>query len=315
MYRREGLGSTDEFTHASGDRVACGLNDPARPSSTSTQLIPVRSHSTALLAPTDVLYDQFELVDRLYSLKIDDYPAHYTLQHLSDLLTLPGHSPPIGLTSVYSRQRQLSTQKASKHGYAAFESVSTRKAVVTAMKRYREDDDEYLAVSNMHSRYWAWQAFPRDFKERYEKSHSDLRPSHDDQRRIIDSPLDVRPSHDDHRRIIDSPLTARPSPRYQVARFGTSIIPQELMLNFPLLHIKHLPLNSPLVRPEPLRDYFGTKVDRDSILGIFIGDVTDLGSLPVYMVLKTVEAANLFGKLPSLYRFSAIAEDLALSVF
>ena len=40
--RRDQLGSTDEFTIESGDRLAHGLNDPNRPSSSSKTFIPVR---------------------------------------------------------------------------------------------------------------------------------------------------------------------------------------------------------------------------------------------------------------------------------
>ena len=202
---------------------------------------------------------------------IDYYPASFTLQDLSDFFTIPGHSPPLALHSMYHyrRQTELGTIK-TKFAFVAFEEESTKKAVM----KLSGLELNGCAIKVMVPKYsqgrvrWQWNAFPFGYQQDYERQHDRRRSS---------------------RQLNNAPARGRD----QAAKFKDPLVPHKIMLRYPQLHVNQFPPDSPHVTVPKLFDFFAQSVDRSLILSIHI-DPMDRNRLvvPAFVALKTQEAAD-----------------------
>ena len=198
------------------------------------------------------------MADQLHTLYVDFFPTHYTLRDLSDLLTLPGHSPPVALRSIYAHRRQVEENfgKRTKFAFVAFESVKTKKAVIQKFDGFNvEGQWDYrlrVADSTYASSGWQWNSFSVQYKEEYEicrgRARSPPGPS-------FPRPPITRSLHDT-REYSGASTSGSVVPRRTLETDQTIYVPQALMLEFPEIYIEELPLDTSLATPRNLLQQF-----------------------------------------------------------
>lgn len=186
---------------------------------------------------------QRELEESLYSIFIDYYPASYTLQDLCDILTIPGHVPPVAIKSTNSIERQAGGG-GRKFAHAAFESEKTKQAVVDKVSQLTLEGHrltvEDASAPRPGGSMWRWNSFSAEFAKDYEKKAERGRKTND---RFRHGPSVVL--SDEH-------------------------VPLHLVNPFPQLWITQLPHS---VHRSAILGFFESGMSRDTILGVVVGHV------------------------------------------
>ena len=187
--------------------------------------------------------------------------------------------------------------KRTKYAFLAFESKTTKEAVIRAMNHHKIDGEEsymirveYLRVA---SSGWQWNAFSEEFMEDYDSERNRK------QRRS--RPLRSSPplAHPVPRPAVIAPSKGSLVLQQQGTLDGAKAIyvPHDLMLEFPQVQIYGLPLNSTLTASWNLLDCFSEKVDPSSMLGIFVSDkVTSYVTIPAWIVFDTWDSRHAFSQ-------------------